>query len=87
MWTHFWDTHSGGKLKEKQQHIFIEAPEEEAILKKEKEMYQNKVMFGQIKEKEMSLNYKIYFEAERGKTLCFEHAVKRVITGERIFSK
>jgi len=31
VWTHFWDMHSGGNLKEKQQHIFIEAPKEEAI--------------------------------------------------------
>ena len=30
MWTHFWDMHSGGGLKEKQQHIFIEASEAKA---------------------------------------------------------
>lgn len=30
MWTHFWDMHSGGGLKEPQQHIYIEAPEAEA---------------------------------------------------------
>jgi hypothetical protein len=30
MWTHFWDMHSGGDLKEPQQHIFIEADEDEA---------------------------------------------------------
>ena len=30
-WTHFWDMHSGGGLKEPPyDHIFIEAPEEEA---------------------------------------------------------
>ena len=31
MWTHFWDMHSGGGSKEQWQHIFIEAPENEAI--------------------------------------------------------
>lgn len=30
-WTHFMDMHSGGQCKEKWQHIFIQAPEEEAI--------------------------------------------------------
>ena len=30
MWTHFWDMHSGGSGKEKQEHIFIEAPSAEA---------------------------------------------------------
>ena len=30
MWTHFWDMHSGGGLKEECANIFIEAPEEEA---------------------------------------------------------
>lgn len=29
-WTHFWDMHSGGGLKEKWAHIYIEAPEDEA---------------------------------------------------------
>lgn len=29
-WTHFWDMHSGGSLKEKWSHIYIEAPEAEA---------------------------------------------------------
>lgn len=28
--THFWDTHSGGVRKEPQEHIFIEAPRDEA---------------------------------------------------------
>lgn len=32
MWTHFYDMHSGGRQKEKWSHIFIEAPEEEAIV-------------------------------------------------------
>jgi hypothetical protein len=30
MWTHFWDMHSGGDLKEEWGHIYIEAPQEEA---------------------------------------------------------
>jgi len=30
MWTHFWDMHSGGGLKEPWQHIYIEAPMEQA---------------------------------------------------------
>ena len=31
MWTHFWDMHSGGGTKEEPyEHIFIEAPEDEA---------------------------------------------------------
>ena len=30
-WTLFWDMHSGGGSKEKWEHIYIEAPEEEAI--------------------------------------------------------
>jgi len=30
MWTRFMDMHSGGSLKEKQQYIYIEAPEEQA---------------------------------------------------------
>ncbi len=30
MWTHFWDTSSGGGQKEKWGHIFIEAPQNEA---------------------------------------------------------
>ena len=30
MWTMFWDMHSGGGLKERWSHIYIEAPEEEA---------------------------------------------------------
>ncbi len=30
MWTHFWDMSSGGSQKEKWQHIYIEAPENEA---------------------------------------------------------
>ena len=30
MWTHFWDMHSGGRQKEPQGHIFIEADEETA---------------------------------------------------------
>lgn len=29
-WTHFWDMHSGGSLKTKWHHIFIEAPQAEA---------------------------------------------------------
>lgn len=29
-WTHFWDMHSGGGTKEKFQHIYIEAPQNEA---------------------------------------------------------
>lgn len=33
MWTHFWDMHSGGSTKEKPyQHIFIQAPKDEASL-------------------------------------------------------
>ena len=32
MWTHFWNMHSGGSLKEKFAHIYIEAPKEEAIV-------------------------------------------------------
>lgn len=33
MWTHFWDMHSGGRTKEEPyNHIYIEAPEEEAIV-------------------------------------------------------
>ena len=31
-WTRFMDMHSGGRLKEKQQYIYIEAPEEEATV-------------------------------------------------------
>lgn len=31
-WTHFWDMHSGGGLKEPWHHIYIEAPKEEAKL-------------------------------------------------------
>lgn len=30
MWTRFMDMHSGGSLKEKQQYIYIEAPQREA---------------------------------------------------------
>lgn len=30
MWTHFSDSHSGGYSKEDQDHIYIEAPEDEA---------------------------------------------------------
>jgi hypothetical protein len=29
-WTHFWDMSSGGGRKEPQNHIYIEAPEDEA---------------------------------------------------------
>lgn len=29
-WTHFWDMYSGGRAKEKWEHIFIEAPTAEA---------------------------------------------------------
>jgi hypothetical protein len=32
MWTHFWDMHSGGGIKEKWAHIYIEAPEAEAVV-------------------------------------------------------
>lgn len=32
MWTHFWDMCSGGGHKEPQGHIFIEAPEAEAVV-------------------------------------------------------
>jgi len=32
MWTLFWDMHSGGGLKEKWSHIYIEAPEHMAKL-------------------------------------------------------
>lgn len=32
MWTQFWDMHSGGSLKEKWHYIYIEAPEDEAII-------------------------------------------------------
>jgi len=32
MWTQFWDMHSGGGLKEKWHYIYIEAPEDEAII-------------------------------------------------------
>jgi hypothetical protein len=32
MWTEFWDMHSGGDLKEKWSQIFIEAPENEAVI-------------------------------------------------------
>lgn len=32
MWTHFWDMHSGGGQKEKWGHIYIEAPEKEAVV-------------------------------------------------------
>lgn len=32
MWTQFWDMHSGGGSKEKWARIYIEAPEEEAVL-------------------------------------------------------
>jgi len=32
MWTQFWDMHSGGSLKEEQQYIYIEAPEEDAMV-------------------------------------------------------
>jgi hypothetical protein len=30
MWTHFWDMHSGGKIKTAWAHIYIEAPIEQA---------------------------------------------------------
>lgn len=30
MWTHFWDMHSGGGSKADWEHIYIEAPEQEA---------------------------------------------------------
>lgn len=30
MWTEFWDMHSGGRAKESWEHIYIEAPEDEA---------------------------------------------------------
>lgn len=30
VWTHFWDMHSGGGSKEKWEHIYIEAPIDEA---------------------------------------------------------
>ena len=32
MWTHFWDTCSGGDVKHKYDHIFIEAPSKIAIV-------------------------------------------------------
>lgn len=32
IWTQFWDMHSGGSSKEKWSHIYIEAPEEEAVV-------------------------------------------------------
>ena len=32
IWTHFWDMHSGGGSKEKWSHIYIEAPEREAMV-------------------------------------------------------
>lgn len=31
-WTHFWDMHSGGSQKEQWHDIFIEAPEDEAMI-------------------------------------------------------
>lgn len=32
VWTHFWDMHSGGRQKEPYGHIYIEAPEAEAMV-------------------------------------------------------